>query len=46
MVGVVVRVLQYEYKVVGVNFMYEKLKVVVNINVGIVKFVYKCRVEI
>lgn len=38
MVGVVVRVLQYEYKVVGVNFMYEKLKVVVNINVGIVKF--------
>lgn len=37
MVGVVVRVLQYEYKVVGVNFMYEKLKVVVNINVGIVK---------
>lgn len=31
MVGVVVRVLQYEYKVVGVNFMYEKLKVVVNI---------------
>lgn len=38
MVGVVVRVLQYEYKVVGVNFMYEKLKVVVKINVGIVKF--------
>lgn len=38
MVGVVVRVLQYEYKVVGVNFLYEKLKVVVNINVGIVKF--------
>lgn len=38
MVGVVVRVLQYEYKVVGVNFMYEKLKVVVNINVGIVIF--------
>lgn len=38
MVGVVVRVLQYEYKVVGVNFMYEKLKVVVNTNVGIVKF--------
>lgn len=38
MVGVVVRVLQYEYKVVGVNFMYEELKVVVNINVGIVKF--------
>lgn len=38
MVGVVVRVLQYEYKVVGVNFMYEKLKVVININVGIVKF--------
>lgn len=38
MVGVVVRVLQYEYKVVGVNFMYEKLKVDVNINVGIVKF--------
>lgn len=30
MAGAAARALQYEYKAVGVNFMYEKLKAVVN----------------
>lgn len=37
MAGAAARALQYEYKAVGVNFMYEKLKAVVNI-AGITKF--------
>lgn len=42
MAGAAARALQYEYKAVGVNFMYEKLKVTpVQQN-----FVYKRRVEI
>lgn len=35
MAGAAARALQYEYKAVGVNFMYEKLKAVVNTNAGI-----------
>lgn len=35
MAGAAARALQYEYKAVGVNLMYEKLKAVVNVNTGI-----------
>lgn len=35
MAGAAARALQYEYKAVGVNLMYEKLKPVVNVNTGI-----------
>lgn len=38
MAGAAARALQYEYKAVGVNFMYEKLKAVVNTNAGTAKF--------
>lgn len=38
MAGAAARALQYEYKAVGVNLMYEKLKAVVNVNTGIAKF--------
>lgn len=37
MAGAAARALQYEYKAVGVNFMYEKLKAVVNTNAGTAK---------
>lgn len=38
MAGAAARALQYEYKAVGVNFMYEKLKADVNTNAGTAKF--------
>lgn len=38
MAGAAARALQYEYKAVGVNFMYEKLKAVVKTNAGTAKF--------
>lgn len=38
MAGAAARALQYEYKAVCVNLMYEKLKPVVNVNTGIAKF--------
>lgn len=44
MAGAAARALQYEYKAVGVNLMYEKLKALssktetVNVNTGIAKF--------
>lgn len=38
MAGAAARALQYEYKAVGVNFMYEKLKTVVNTNAGTAKY--------
>lgn len=46
MAGAAARALQYEYKAVGVNFMYEKLKAVVNTTPVQQNFVYKRRVEI
>lgn len=46
MAGAAARALQYEYKAVGVNLMYEKLKAVVNVNTGIAKFCLQTRVGI
>lgn len=43
MAGAAARALQYEYKAVGVNFMYEKLKAVVNTTPVQQNFVYKRR---